>query len=163
MKFECSVTINKPIDEVVKMFVNTDNLKEWQNGFQKYERLSGAVGQQGAKTLLVYKNGKNIIDLTETILVSNLPAEFKGIYENKHMSNTMTSRFTASSPTQTKYEATIDDAKFHGFMPKLMSIFMSGMMKNKPKNGWTILKPLPKKINENTDLWRWRYRQCICI
>ncbi|MBT7040151.1 MAG: SRPBCC family protein, partial [Bacteroidetes bacterium] len=33
MKFSCQVEINAPIDQVLELFVNPDNLKELQDGF----------------------------------------------------------------------------------------------------------------------------------
>ena len=44
MKFTCSVDIDLPIDKVTEFFDNTENLKEWQDGFLRIEPISGIPG-----------------------------------------------------------------------------------------------------------------------
>jgi carbon monoxide dehydrogenase subunit G len=41
MNFTCSIDIEVPIDKVVALFNDTDNFKEWQDGFISYETFSG--------------------------------------------------------------------------------------------------------------------------
>jgi len=131
MKFTCSVEINLPVDEVVELFDSTENLIEWQDGFVKFEPISGAPREEGSKAKMIYMMGKSgqEMEIIETINVKNLPEEMTGLYEHKHMVNTMTTRFKEISTNKTLYEAEIEYTKLIGFVPKLMAFLMPGLFK----------------------------------
>ncbi len=101
MKFSCSVTIEKPLDRVIELFDNPDNMSEWQDGYVGFEHISGTAGEPGAKSRLKYTN----MELIETIRVRNLPHEFSGLYEHESMTNTMSNRFSAVSDNTTRWDA----------------------------------------------------------
>lgn len=125
MKFSCDINIDAPLDHVVEIFKNPDNLKHFQDDFISKELISGEEGQQGAISKMVYKK----LELKETVLVSNLPKEFKGLYEHKHMTNTMTVTFEPLSENQTTYTSEIEYTAFNGFMIKLMAKLFPGLFK----------------------------------
>ncbi|MDY8135632.1 SRPBCC family protein [Aquimarina sp. 2201CG5-10] len=129
MKFICNVEINVPIDRVIELFDNPDNLKEWQDGFISFEHLSGTPGEPGAKSLLKYKHGKREMELIETITVKNLPEEFSGTYEHKHMENSIKCSFISLSSNKTRLDYHIDYFKFKSFMPRLMAFLSPGIYK----------------------------------
>ena len=129
MKFTCFVDIDLPVDRVIELFDNPDNLVEWQDGFVSFEHISGTPGQPGAKSKLTYKMGKRNMDLIETINVRNLPEEFSGTYEGKSMLNTMSNRFSEFNTGVTRYEAEVEYLEFRGFMIKVMAFLMPGMFK----------------------------------
>lgn len=130
MKFNCSVEIERPIDRVIELFDNPDNMKEWQDGFVSFEPLSGIPGQPGAKSRVTYDMGKGKkMELIETVLVRNLPDEFSGTYEHKHMTNSMKNRFIALSENATRWEAELEYTKLNGFMIKMMAFLFPGMFK----------------------------------
>ena len=89
MKFICSVNINLPRTKVIELFDNSDNLKQWQDGFISFEHISGEPGKKGAKSQMRYKIGKREIELIETIITNNLPDEFIGHYKANAMENSM--------------------------------------------------------------------------
>ncbi len=129
MRFTCTTEINVPIDKVITLFDNTANLKKWQNGLVSHEHISGSPGQPGAKSKIVFNTGKHVIELIETITVKNLPHEMTGLYEHKHMVNTMTNRFSSIGENKTRYDAEIHYTKFVGFVPKMMALLMPGIFK----------------------------------
>ena len=129
MKFNCSVTINAPLEKVLALFVDPENLKEWQDGFMGIEHLSGTPGAPGAQSRMTYLIGKREIDLIETIRVNNLPEEFTALYEAQTMVNTMTSRFVGLENGITRYDAFVEYTRFNGFMPKLMATLMPGVFR----------------------------------
>ncbi len=129
MKFLCSAIVNLPIDKVVELYINPDNLKHWQDGFISFEHISGDPGAVGSKSKLLYTIGKRQMELIETIRVNDLPEEFSATYAAKSMVNNMTTNFTALSDNKTRYDMHIDYTKFNGILPKLMSILMPGMFK----------------------------------
>lgn len=67
MKYKVEVEINQPLNKVVVLFDNLNNLKKWIEGLQSFETLSGILGQEGAKSKLHFKMGKREIDMIETI------------------------------------------------------------------------------------------------
>ncbi len=129
MRFTCTVNIAAPRENVVKLFQDVTTFKEWQEGFVSLEHLSGLAGTIGAKSKIVYKNGKHVIELTETITVNYLPNEKSALYEHKHMVNTMKNRFTPLGAGQTRYDAEIEYTQFVGFVPKMMALLMPGVFR----------------------------------
>jgi hypothetical protein len=121
MKFTCSVEIDLPVEKVVRLFDNDENLKEWQDGFISIEHISGIPGESGAKSRIIFQTGRHKMELIETILVKNLPNEKTGLYEHKQMVNAMTSRFIAVGENKTRYVAEIEYSRFNGFVPKMMA------------------------------------------
>ena len=72
MKYSCTVEINLPINKVVQLWENEENFKEWQDGFESIEHLSGTPNSIGAKSKIVLQD-KRRIELLETIISTNLP------------------------------------------------------------------------------------------
>lgn len=122
MKFTSQIIINKPRQEVIEIFDNSENMKEWMPGLQSFENLSGTPGQVGAKSKLVYKMGSREIEMIETVTVRNLPDEFSGTYEAQDVFNIVINKFIAISETQTQY-ITENEFQFKGFM-KIIAFLM---------------------------------------
>ena len=129
MKFTCSVQINKPINEVVDLFDDTENLKYWQDGFLSTELISGKQGTVGARSKIRIRAGKSIIVLNETILVKNLPAEMTALYEHQQMDNTICNRFTSTENNGTLWTAEINYTRLKGLFPRVMAALFPGMFK----------------------------------
>lgn len=120
MKYTCTVTINVPIADVVSLWENEANFKEWQDGFESIELLSGVSGEKDAKSKIII-DGDRRIELIETIINNNLPDEKTAVYEHIHMVNTQTSRFKKLGEQRTEYISIVTYTKFNGFMIKLMA------------------------------------------
>lgn len=127
MKYTTEIEIDKPIDEVVALFDNADNLGKWMEGLQSFEHLSGEPGQVGAKSKLVFKMGKREIEMIETITVRNLPDEFSGTYEAKGVFNIVKNKFVPLSENRTKYISE-QEFQFKGFM-KIIGFLMPSAFK----------------------------------
>lgn len=134
MKYICTVDINLPIDKVVAHWDNENNFKEWQDGFQRIEHLSGIPNSKGAKSKIIF-HGKRKIELLETIISSDLPNEKVALYEHNHMTNTQTTRFKSIGQNKTQYISEVEYTKFNGFMIKL------------------IAKIFPSKFKEQSQKW----------
>ena len=141
MKFKCQIDINVPVDLAVDVFLNPDNLKEIQQGFKSKQLISGSAGKEGAVSKMVYEK----FDLQETILKNNLPSEFIGLYEHKHMTNTMNVSFEALSANQTRYHSEIHYTQFNGFMIKLMVKLFPGMFKKQVQKWMQLFKKFAEK------------------
>ena len=129
MKFKGSIDINKPQTVVATYFSNPEYLKEYQDGFQRKELVSGEPGQEGTISKMYYKQGKREMELTETITKNNLPDSFEAFYHHEHMDNTMKCTFVALDENKTRYEYEFEYTRFSGFVPKLMAKLFPGMFK----------------------------------
>lgn len=139
MKYTNSVIIDKPIDQVIALFDNFENMKKWQPDLQSYEHLEGVSGQPGAKTKLTYLHGKRKTEMIETIVVRNLPEEFSGTYEMKSITNHMHNSFKEIENGKTEWVSHTEFI-FSGFM-KIMAFFM----------GWSFKKMSQKMMYQFKD------------
>lgn len=124
MKYENQIDIALPLNKVIELFDNPNNLSKWQPGFVSFEHLSGEPGQVGAKSKLLYNMGKREVEMIETITKKDLPHSFAGTYEAKGVFNEIDNRFEALDEQNTRWIST-NVFKFSGFM-KFMSLFMAG-------------------------------------
>jgi hypothetical protein len=124
MKYSNEIGINLPVNRVVELFDNPENLKLWQPGLISFEHLSGEPGQVGAKSRLKYKMGKREIEMIETITSRNLPYEFAGTYEAKGVRNTVCNKFVPLSENRTRLISE-SEFKFRGFM-RIIGLLMPG-------------------------------------
>jgi carbon monoxide dehydrogenase subunit G len=122
MKYITEIIIEVPIDKVIELFDNPENMKEWQPGLISFETYEGEAGKPGAKSRLIYQMGKRTVEMIETIEVRKLPQEFSGTYEVKNVWNRVRNFFEAMDGQKTKY-ITEHEFRFSGFM-KLMAFFM---------------------------------------
>ena len=127
MKYTTEIEIEKPIEKVIELFDNPDNLKKWMEGLQSFEHISGTPGQPGAKSRLFFKMGKREVEMIETITVRNLPDEFSCTYEAKGVYNIAKNKFLKVSDTRTKYISE-NEFQFKGFM-KFFAFLMPGAFK----------------------------------
>ncbi|OAN60574.1 hypothetical protein A8B79_08605 [Balneola sp. EhC07] len=127
MKHSGSIVINKSIELVARLFADPANLKEYQDGFQRKELISGESGKNGAVSKMYYDDGKRKMELTETITSNNLPHSFEAFYHHKHMDNTMKCNFTALDENSTRYDYEFEYTRIDWVMPKLMAVLFPGM------------------------------------
>ncbi len=105
MKYKLDIVVNQPLDKVIELFDNTDNLYKWQKGLVSFDHVSGEPGKKNAVSKLKYKMGKRDIDMTETIEEMNLPSNFTAKYEAKGVTNWVKNTFEAVGENQTKWTA----------------------------------------------------------
>jgi len=128
MKYTCEIEIDLPIDKVVAFWNNEEYYNKWQDDFQSIVLLSGTPDSKGAQSKIIY-DGKQKIELIETIISSDLPREKIALYEHSHMTNTQISRFKAVNQNKTLYISEVEYIKFNGFMIKLMAKLFPGKFK----------------------------------
>jgi len=135
VKFTCTTEINLPIRKVVELYVNKNNLKEWQKELISYDHISGIPEEVGAVTRLKYKS----VTIFETITFKNIAFEINGEYEHKRSEKTIlvhkaSNRFSSLKENRTLYEMEIETIKIFGILPKLMSLVMGGAAKKYYQN-----------------------------
>lgn len=127
MKFNVETEINQPLEKVVELFDNPDNMKQWMQGLESFKHLEGIPGQPGAKSRLTFKIGKREMVMTETILIRNLPDEFSGSYDTNGVHSIVKNRFKKISDNKTLY-ITENEFQLRGFV-KIISLLMPGIFK----------------------------------
>jgi carbon monoxide dehydrogenase subunit G len=143
MKYSNEIEINLPLNKVIELFENPDNMKHWQPGLQSFEHISGARGQVGARSRLKYKMGKREIEMVETITKQNLPEVFAATYDAKGVHNLQFNKFIPVSENKTKW-VTETEFKFSGFM-KLISFLMPGTFKKQSQKYLDDFKAFSEK------------------
>lgn len=132
MQYTNTITIHKPIDEVVRKFTDEDALKHWQPGLQKMEHISGEKGKAGSVYRLYFQLGKREVIMTETILTMNLPEKFEATYEAKGVWNKEQASFEKVGDDTTIYHGN-SKFKFSGFMKIVGWIFPGAFKKQSLK------------------------------
>ena len=146
MEYTCTVEIDLAIEKVASLWADENHFEKWQDGFQSTVHLEGQPGSVGAKSRIVYQQGKRKIELIETIISNNLPQEKKALYEHVHMTNTQTTKFERISEDKTRYISVVNYTKFSGFMPKLMAKLFPGMFKNQSQKWMDQFKVFAESI-----------------
>ena len=141
MEYTCEILIDKPIDEVIRIFDNfSDNLEKWIDGIVSMESLEGKQGELGSRTKMKFNMNNREMEMVETVLEKDLPRMVKYGYEAKGVYNTVEQRFEKTSESQTKL-ITISDFKFKGFM-KLIAMLMPGAFKKQTRKYQESFKKL---------------------
>lgn len=143
MKFAIEIEINKPIDKVVELFDDPENLDKWMEGLISFEHISGTAGQVGARSKLKFKMGKREMEMIETVTVRDLPNEFSGTYEANGVFNIVKNKFIALPNNRTKL-INEQEFQFKGFM-KFISFLMPGMFKKQSLKYLTAFKNFAEK------------------
>lgn len=139
MKYTSQIEINLPIDRVVELFDNPENMKKWMEGLQSFEPISGTPGREGAKSKLKFQMGKRSIEMIETITVNKLPEEFTSTYETNGVFNVVKNRFEPIDDQHTRY---IQDQefRFRSLSMKIMGFLMPGAFKKQSMKYLTDFK-----------------------
>jgi len=141
-----TIQINRPINDVVKLFMDKKYFKEWKKDFIGYESISGSPDEIGAVTKLVYKR----VTMFETIISKKLPNEIIATYEHKRgekttMIHRVTNRFKSLSENSTLLEVEMEILKIDGFLLKLIMTMMAGAGRKYSQTQLNQLKILAEK------------------
>jgi uncharacterized membrane protein len=143
MQYSSEIEINLPVDKVIALFDNPENLKKWMKNLERFEHISGTPGQPGAKSRLVFRNGKREVELIETITVRNLPEEFSGTYEMKGVYNKVKNKFIAEG-NKTRYISEVE-FRFSGLFMKIMGGLFPGAFKKESEKHLKAFKEFAEK------------------
>lgn len=127
MKYSQEIIIRLPREEVISKMEAPENFKFWQKGFISYKHISGKPGEVGARSNLVLNMNGREIEMTETIIKSNLPKELHTTYKAKGVYNIQKNYFEEETTTSTRW-VSYSEFQFSGFM-KLIGKLMPGTFK----------------------------------
>lgn len=123
MEYTTEIEINLPVNQVVELFENPDNLKKWQPTLLSRTLIEGEVGKAGTKAQLVYKRGKKgQMLMTETVVEHNLPEAFTATYEAGGVFNQQKNTFVDLGNGKTKWKSETE-FRFAGMM-KLVALLL---------------------------------------
>ncbi|MCV9385246.1 SRPBCC family protein [Reichenbachiella ulvae] len=138
MKYTVEIELDIPIQKVKELFEEQENLYKWQPSLQELELMSGNPVQPGAKSKLIYKNGSRKIEMIETIVLNELPAQLDCTYEAKGVFNVVSNRFQSLSENKTKWISE-NEFRFSGMM-KLMGVFMKSAFPKETRKSMALFK-----------------------
>ncbi|MBO6522334.1 MAG: SRPBCC family protein [Balneolaceae bacterium] len=127
MNYTLETTINKPLDEVIAFFEAPSNYPLWMEGLKEHQTTKGSHGQEGAESRFVFDMKGREMEMTETVLVSNLPEKYTVQYKAPGMTNKVELRYSEIDANTTKV-VSYNEFQFSGFM-KIISFFMGGAFK----------------------------------
>ena len=127
MKYSSEIIIDLPVEKVIEMFDNADNLFKWQKSLVSFDHISGTPGEVGAISKMKFKTKKREMEMQETIMKKNLPQNFNFLYEAKGVQNWNDNQFESLSEGQTKWRQS-NVFKGKG-MIKVFMVIMPGMFK----------------------------------
>ena len=144
MKYTIQVEINKPIARVVELFDNPENMKQWMEGLQSFEAISGKPGWPGARSRLKFRMGNRSMEMIETVTVRNLPHEFTGTYEMNGIVNIVKNKFERVNDTTTRYISE-QEFRFKGMM-RFIAMLMPNAFK---KQSMKLLESFKNFVERN--------------
>lgn len=147
-KIEGSIVINKPIAMVSRLFLDSSNLDQYQDGFVKKKIISGIDGEEGCISTLTYVYGSRELLMEETVVTNNLPDYYEAFYHHQHMDNKMICRFKEIDSNKTSYSYEYDYTRINWFLPKLMSILFPGMYRKQGQKWIDQFKTYIESLDE---------------
>ncbi|MBZ9628035.1 SRPBCC family protein [Psychroflexus sp. CAK57W] len=129
MKYTTEIIIDKPREDILKVFEDPDLLPHWQRGLKRSRVISGKGGEVGSKRKLYITIEGQSIKMTETIIKKNLPEEWHGKYTSKGMESLQKNYFEALSENKTRWTS-YSEFEFTGFM-KLISKLLPDLFKKR--------------------------------
>ena len=137
MRYQVEVKIERPRVEVVAIFADPEQAKNWIPGLLRIEPVEGEPGANGSKTRFYFKTRRGQMNMVETITDNSLPESFDAVYDTKTVQNIHRNRFVESNGS-TRYIADTEFI-FSGFM-KLIAVFMRGAFPRETRRQMEMLK-----------------------
>ncbi len=145
MKYTSEIIIDKPLEHVVPLYDNHDNMFKWMDGLKKVTPLTSVQGEIGSRMEMYFELGTRKFHLIETILDKNLPSYMSCKYKSFGMENIIHIYFEPIQNNQTIYR-TESEYKFKGIF-NLMKLFSSKMFKKKSHKYLVNFKIFAEKNN----------------
>ncbi len=131
MNYITEIIIDRPIDEVMKLFKNPEYLKAWQRGLKSTKLLKGKSGQLGAKRKLYIKLEGRDIEMIETITKCDLPQHWHARYTSNGLVSYQENYFESLEDNKT-YWKTTSRFEFYGYM-RIVGRLLPGIFKRRSK------------------------------
>lgn len=133
MRFNDSVEIGLPRHEVFRLISDPGHLPKWLRGLVSHEPVSGVHGEVGTVSRVVFWNGSERMEATETITArepsdpAGAPGETLVEFERELVADGMRSvtrdRLIELNPRRTRWESE-NEYSFDGLKMRLLAPFM---------------------------------------
>lgn len=124
MKYQLSITINKPIREVTRLFANRPLLPQWQPDLLNSRQIENYPFPKYVHQLAL---GRRKIQMTELILRNDLPNHYEVQFILKGITSHVNHSFDEINSSSTRWHCHTQ-YRFRGLM-KFISIFTKGSLK----------------------------------
>lgn len=135
MRFNDSVEIGLPRYEVLRLLSDPGHLPKWLRGLVSHEPVSGVHGEVGTVSRVVFRNGSEEMEGTETITrrepadVAGLSGETDVLFERElvadGMRNVTRDRLIEMNPRRTRWESE-NEYRFDSLKMRLLTPVMRG-------------------------------------
>lgn len=141
MKYTMEVDIEAPVEAVMAVAAQPAEWKNWLEGLNEFEHLSGTDGKAGARYRLVFQTGKTEMDFTAEIIQSELPELMRMKMDACNLLATSTTRLRAVSAGQTRYTSEQDFA-FKGLFNQIVGFILQREFKSQTRRHLANFKHL---------------------
>ena len=101
LKYEERIEIQQPIDVVVDLFSDINNMKKYMPETKDIILIEGIDGQEGAKYQIIVEYEGEKMEMTGTLLEKSLPEKITYSYESNDVLNIMTQKHQEISDSTT--------------------------------------------------------------
>lgn len=108
MKHEREKVIERPRDDVAKLYADRSRIKEWHPSVADYKHLSDELGQPDAKAEIVLKHGITIVETVTGRGRGDPPGSFSHTDEEKRCLATFVNTFEELTPGSTRWTVTAE-------------------------------------------------------
>lgn len=122
-KLDSTVVINKPPKVVWAYMDNPDNLAKWLDNFDRYEHVSGKMGEVGSKGKHYYNERGREFVMDEEILEREHPKYLKMSLTSKPMDMLIENYFEEIEGGSSRFRAVADFTRVSAFMRLMMALF----------------------------------------
>ncbi|MBP2478263.1 hypothetical protein JOF53_007135 [Crossiella equi] len=135
MRYTVSIEIALPRERVAQLLADPAHLPKWLRGLVRHEPLSGAHGQLGTRSRVVFRQGQHEFECTETI-TRREPVDLHGIpagsvvrFDREVVGGGMWSavrdELTEAGPEATLWTSA-SEYRFSGLLMRLVGLLMPG-------------------------------------
>jgi len=147
MQYHTEITLKLPRSEVTALFIDPENLGNWQPELLGRKSLEGEAGVEGSRSELRYSMGRKECRMVETVIRNELPDSWDATYEADGVWNKVHNRFEAIDTETTKWVQE-NEFRFRGFM-KLFGLFGKGMFRKQTEKYMVYFKTFAEKKRES--------------
>ena len=115
MHYTVEIEIDLPRERVFELLTDPAVRSKWQRGLQQVELLEGEVGEVGARSRLVFTNGKRKMEMQEVLTELVPPERAVWTFDAKGVHNVVKSNLVEVSPDTTRL-VNENEFVFSGFM-----------------------------------------------
>lgn len=143
MKYTVAIEINRSPEDLSRLFLDRARLGEWMEGFTGIDQLGGEAFNEGSTARWRFKSGEKVMEMIETVLVSDLPRKYSVQYEAKGVYNVVTTRF---EPLDEQKSRLISENlfKFSGFM-RIIGLVMPKAFRRQSNKYLTAFKDFAER------------------